>query len=275
MKRIGLLVLAGITVFSVALADGNGSSKGIKRGGSAKATSNAAETGLVGVKLYDTGLQVVKLYGSPDDIQDVASGGGGPIGPSGAGAGGAGGGPRPGGGGPRPNSGGGPGGGPGAGSADAWHVPDLDYTPINLQSGPPGVQGPGRGGPPTPGGGGQAPAGAGGGGGGSDNRVVYTRWVYKRGNSRYAFILNRYNQVIQIEAIGANDSRVHTNRGIRYGAQFADIVKKYGAPDGYEISGNTLVLRYLVNAKVAFRLNRLETNGKHVVTGVVVAAGKM
>jgi hypothetical protein len=81
--------------------------------------------------------------------------------------------------------------------------------------------------------------------------------------------------VTQIEAIGSADPKVRTNRGVRYGTQFADIIKKYGAPDGYEISGNTLVLRYLVNNKVAFRMNRLQTDGKHMVTGIVVAAGKM
>lgn len=283
MKRIGLIALAGAVVASIALADDTGSTKGWRGSGAKKgsaATSNAAESGLIGVKLYDTGLRVIQLYGSPDEIQDVASGGGTAIGPAGgAGAAGARGGAAGGG-----NRRGGGGGGGESSRGAEWNIPDLDYYPINFQGEPPprigGAQNGSSGGGsiPAAGGGGGQPAGGGGGaaaGGTADGRIVYTRWVYRKGNSRYAFILNRYNQVIQIEAIGSNDPRVSTNRGIRYGAQFADIMKKYGAPDGYEINGNTLVLRYLVNSKVAFRMNRLKTDGKHVVTGVVVAAGKM
>lgn len=280
MKRIGLIALAGAVVASIALADDTGTTKGwrgtAKKGVSA-AKTNAAESGLIGVKLYDTGLRVIQLYGSPDEIQDVVSGAGTSIGPAqNAGGGGQG---RGGGGGNRR------GGGSEAASAE-WNIPNLDWKPINFMQEPPprvGQSGSGGGATIPAGGGGQgappgAPGGAGGGQAGTgqaENRIVYTRWVYRKGNSRYAFILNRYNQVIQIEAIGMNDPRVSTNRGVRYGAQFADILKKYGAPDGYEINGNTLVLRYLVNSKVAFRMNRLKTDGKHVVTGVVVAAGKM
>lgn len=71
-----------------------------------------------------------------------------------------------------------------------------------------------------------------------------------------------------------NDSRVNTNRGIKFGSRFSDLIKRYGAPDGYEIAGDNLVVRYLVRQKVAFRLNRLKANMPHVVTGVVVSAGK-
>lgn len=273
MKRIGFLALAGLAIMSLAFADGTGSNKGLKRSSKGKTVAtaaNTAETGLIGVKLYDTGIDIVNKFGSPDEIQDVATGAGGAIGPAGAGGGAAGG--RGGGGGNR--------GGGGASAAADWMTPELDWNPINVQ-GPPSIGGTGGSGVTTPqGGGGGAQGGGGGraGGGGAagaDARVVYTRWVYRRGNSRYAFVLNRYNQVIQIEAIGSNDPKVATSRGVRYGTQFAEIIKKYGAPDGYEINGNTLVLRYLVKNKVAFRMNRLQTDGKHVVTGVVVAAGKM
>lgn len=275
------MALAGAALVSIAVADGTGSNKGL-RGRSriiVGVRTNAAESGLIGVRLYDTGLRVIQLYGSPDEVQDVLSGAGQSVGPAvnPGGRGGGGGG-----------NGRGGGGGGGVANQAEWNIPGLDYHPINFaQEPPPRIGGAGGAGGTAPqqggsgggGGGGQAPQ-AGGGGGGTaggptENRVVYTRWVYRRGNSRYAFILNRYNQVIQIEAIGMNDPRVVTNRGIRYGAQFADIMNRYGAPDGYEIGGNSLVMRYLVNNKVAFRLNRLKTDGKHVVTGIVVAAGKM
>lgn len=276
MKRIGYLTLACAAVVSLALADDTGSNRGLRtgRGGTVRVAVNTAETGLVGIKLYDTGLTLVQRFGSPDEILNVTATGGGAIGPAGGGAatGGRGG----------PQGGGGSGGG--AAQDIQWNVPGLDWQPINVQGGRAAGQdgrsdAPG-GGPPQIGGAGGGGAGGGGGaaGGaaaGAGDRVVYTRWVYHRGNSRYAFILNRYNQVIQIEAIGSNDPRVYTSRGIRYGSQFADIIKRYGAPDGYEISGNTLVVRYLVRNKVAFRMNRLRDDAKHVVTGIVVAAGKI
>ena len=38
---------------------------------------SSAETGLIGIKLYDAGLKVIKIYGTPDEIQAVGFGGGG------------------------------------------------------------------------------------------------------------------------------------------------------------------------------------------------------
>lgn len=280
MKRTGLLILSGLATIAIVMADGTGSNAGLRRTQSAAAVKGGAETGLLGVKLYDTAIDVIRRFGNPDEVQDVSGGTGGAVGPAGGGgaAGGAAGNAR---------GGGGRGGGNSGSSAQAEiNIPPVlpDWGTIEIFQGAPTAAG--AGGAPTAAGAGQggAPAAAGAGGGpggtgggaaaGQNTRVVYTRWVYKRGNSRYAFIMNRYGQVIQIEAIGANDSRVVTNKGIRYGAKFADIIKKYGVPDAYEINGNSLVLRYLVKNKVAFRLNRLKDDAPHVVTGVVVAAGK-
>lgn len=92
--------------------------------------------------------------------------------------------------------------------------------------------------------------------------------------SRYAFILDKFNRVIQIEAIGIKDPRVSTRRGIRFGSSFSSLIRSYNAPDGYEIAGNNLVVRYLVFDRVAFRLQKLDPRKPHVVTGIVVAAGK-
>ena len=113
-----------------------------------------------------------------------------------------------------------------------------------------------------------------GGGGGGGNRIMYTRWIYRSGSSRYAFVLDKFLRIVQIEAVGLNDGQVGTQRGIRFGSEFADIITAYNVPDAYEISGDTIVLRYLVRDHVAFRLSRLKAKEPHRVTGIVVAAGK-
>jgi hypothetical protein len=136
--------------------------------------------------------------------------------------------------------------------------------------------------------GGSAPQGAAGpggkgGGSGDDNKVVFTRWVYNRAGCKYGFVFDKFNRVIQIEAIGTSNPRVHTSHGIGFGSSFAQVIKRYSkrpdgsenAPDGYEISGDTIVVRYLVTNKVAFRLSRLGKDKPQVVTGIAVAAGKL
>jgi len=104
--------------------------------------------------------------------------------------------------------------------------------------------------------------------------VTVTRWVYNRGMARYAFILDKFNRVVQIEAVGMNDGKVRTAKGIKFGSSFGSIIKTYKAPDGYEISGSNIVMRYLVMDRVAFRLQKVDPKKPHVVTGIVVAAGK-
>jgi len=80
---------------------------------------------------------------------------------------------------------------------------------------------------------------------------------------------------VQIEAIGIDNPKVHTRRGIGFGNNFASLIKTYGPPDGYDIAGDTsLTVRYLVRSKVAFRLSRLAAKKPVVVTGIVIAAAK-
>lgn len=247
----------------------------------AVAQTKKAETGLVGIKLYDTGLRLVSIYGSPDDIQAVSFGGG-AVGPGGGGAGGAAG------------RGAGPGGvptGAGGGKAGPMGMEGFDFSFGNalLRQGsqgsgdlmmdpnfgkPPGGGGAAGGGGSTGPGGSGGGAGLGGGGTGTTEKVVFTRWVYKRNGSQYGFILDKFNRVVQIEAIGLSNAKVRTSTGLGFGSSFASIIKTYGAPDGYELMGENLVVRYLVRNKVAFRLSRLGPDKPHVVTGVVVAAGK-
>lgn len=253
-------------------------------------TVKGGENGMVGIKLYDTGARLISVYGNPTEIQPVSFGGGG-IGP----AGGAGGGGPMG----APGRGGGGGGGGGA------LAPELSNNPFGFGddmlmfqrggSGAPAkgglgdagggapMQGPGAGalGPPPgvlpPGAApGRGPMAGGGMGGGNTNagRITYTRWVYKRGTSKYGFILDKFNRVVQIEAVGLSDGKVRTSKGIHFGSTFGDIIKKYQTPDGYEINGDNIVVRYLVRNKVAFRLSRLGPNKPHTVTGIVVAGGK-
>jgi hypothetical protein len=248
----------------------------------------AAETGLIGVKLFQSGTSLVARFGNPNSIQAVSIGSGG-LGPAGGGGGaGAPGFGRPGGfGGQTSAPGGGGGGGrPGIEGPDMSIPDDFGFADSFLQANKPGGQGgtmsapmqggPGMGPGSTPmGGGGGGPRGAAARGGGeSEAGVIFTRWVYERGGSRYGFIMDRNMRVVQIEGIGMADPRVRTSRGITFGSQFKEIIRRYGAPDGYEIAGDNIVMRYLVRQKVAFRLSRLGANKPHQVTGIVVAAGK-
>lgn len=299
--RIPVLLIAALAAIS--FADGGGSSAGLKRasGATTAVKSTAAETGLVGVKLYDPGVKIIQLFGEPDEIQTIGGSG------SGVAAGGRGGAP-----GGVPTRGGASGASPGnAGSPEMGLNPNatanmsrelsfgdafLNGT-LNFQDDdrddrrggftPPqgGPQGGGRGGiapgegggPPASAGGNAMRGGAGGGsavGGGADGRILYTRWVYRMGPSRYGFIFDKSNRLVQVEAIGSSDRKVYTNRGIRFGSTFGDLIKRYGAPDAYEINGSNLVVRYLVRNKVAFRLNQLDPKKPYTVTGIVVAAGK-
>lgn len=273
---------------------------------SAQGTKTKAETGLVGVKLYDSGLRLVNLFGNPNEIQVVTIGGGGGAG-IGAGRGAGAGMNRAGFGGPpaglsvpggipgvpgAPTGGGkkGPMGaaadmGPGLGFGDAILQQsgltqgdslrqDAEGFSIPGQSGPPGgipgFGGMGRAGGGMPGMGAGAPVG-----GGASESAEFTRWVYNRSGSRYGFIVNKQNQIVQIEAVGLKDGKVTTRRNVRFGETFANVLKKHGDPDGYEISSDTIVVRYLKNDKVAFRFNKLKKDGPFQVTGMVVSAGKV
>lgn len=248
-----------------------------------------AETTLVGIKLYDTALRLLDVYGNPDEIQAVG-GGAQAIGPAtggGAPAGGGGGGGRGAGGG-----GGRFGGGRGGGGADfttpfgfgdqtlLLQGPSSGGSGGGSQGGPSGTFGPRTGSPqrsPAPGIGStpagvpapQAP--------GQTVQVAaanYTRWIYKRGGGKYGFILDKASRVVQIEAIGLENNKVRTRRGIGFGATFAKIIRTYGLPDSYDVGGTAITMRYLNRDKVVFRLNRLGVDKPHVVTGILVAAGK-
>jgi len=227
-----------------------------------------AETGLGGIRLFDSGTRVVSIYGSPDEIQAVTSGGmsagpgGGPAAGGGKGGMGTGGmqmAPVP----PPPGGATGP-----LGPADFGFGNDvLDRQMLQAPTPPPRD---------SIGGGGTGGGGGGGGmmGGGEGSRVVYTRWVYNRNASKFGFVMDKYNRVVQCEAIGIQAGKARTRRGITFGSNWASMIKKYGAPDGYEIAGDNIVARYLSKAKCAFRFSRLGENKPHVVTGIVVAAGK-
>lgn len=262
-----MTIAAGVaTVFALATAQST-----------PQAHRGTAETTLLGISLYDTGTKVVTRYGNPDEIQPLTLG-----------SGAAGGSPASGGGRGGPSSTA-PAGGGGAGGAaqSAMMIGDpFDsgrFNQLGIAPGDePAARGGGGGGGGTlgkgPGGGGPSAAGASGGPAGatqgSGAMVQYTRWVYNRNNSRYAFVLDKFNRVVQIEAVGLYDGRVRTKRGAAFGSTFQSIIKKYNAPDGYEISGDTIVMRYLTRDRVAFKLQRVKAGKPQVVTGIVVAAGK-
>jgi hypothetical protein len=125
----------------------------------------------------------------------------------------------------------------------------------------PGAPGGGRGGAPNI-------------AGGQADRVTFTRWVYLRKGTQFAFVIDRMGRVLQVEAIGMKNQNVRTRRGVSFGNTFATIIQRYGTPDGYEIAGETITMKYLTRQKVSFRLSRLAPQRPHVVTGILVAAGK-
>lgn len=284
IRIIGMGFALGAIVFASAAAPRKAAPK-----------KSGAENGLIGIKLYDTGTKVVSVYGTPDQIEAVnvatmsQSGGGGGSSPFGGGGGGFG----------PPGMGGGRGGRGGAGMPGTERddiSPDLPVPafqggmgtsfgpPQGAPTGAPGTQ-PGMGGPSGMGGPGGMPGGFGGrngmgggsaprGGGGASENAVYTRWIYNRNASKYGFVIDKYGHVVQIEATGIQNAKVKTSRGVGFGATFAQLIKTYNAPDGYEISGDNVLVKYLSKYKVAFRLSRLGETKPQVVTGVVVAAAK-
>jgi hypothetical protein len=291
----GFTLIAAIaltSVFVASIADAGTIQK--KKRSSSKSSRggySGPETGLLGVKLYDSGLRVISLYGNPDSITTV--GGGTTTGAGGQGS--------------PPGGFGGPGAaGAGGGAGGAARGADLnlpgglvpgggfgDSTPDMQKGGPPSAAGAGssapapgqgRGGPPSgsgaPGAGGPggAPGGGGAGGaGGATEAAVFTRWSYARNGCKLAFVIDKFDRVIQIEAIGLQNQRISTRRGIGFGSSFGSVMKAYapGAdPDGYDISGNNFTIRFLTRNRVAFRLTQLSAKKAHVVTGIVVAAGK-
>lgn len=246
MKRIKILaLLAGSgLILSVPLAQ----------------TKVKAETGLLGIKLYDTGVTVAKKFGSPTDIfaihlnlQSATSGGGGGGGFAGA----------PGG------SGGGGGGRPV--TPGVWEIPPMSMGQMGVV--------PANAGPPDAGGGGglkSSDAGGGGAGGGSKaTQVQFVRWVYRLSPSNSVnFVLNKFNKVVQIEVIGISNPRAKTSKGIRLGSTLSQVIKAYGNPDGYDVGQDYFMVRFLQRQKVAFRFTRESANKPYRVTAIVVSAGK-
>jgi hypothetical protein len=225
---------------------------------------SSGETGLVGIKLYDTGMRLLQVYGDPDEILPLGavSATGGPGG-------------RPAGGG-KLGTGGGGGGGVGGGAGGVSLNTPFDFGDQMFQEqGLPDLQanGGGDGGNNPPQHGPQV-GGAGGGAGGVAQAQSYLRWIYNRDGCRYSFILDKNLRIVQIEVIGLENRKVRTKKGIGFGNTFKDVMEAYSAPEGYQITGDTIVMRYLTRDKVAFRLNRLGPKKPHVVTAIVVAAGK-
>lgn len=257
--------------------------------GSNSATSGA-ENGLAGIKIYDSGLRVLALYGNPDSISAISVGGtsdagGGQGGPPG-GVGGRGGGRQ---------GGNGNGGGAAAPSLDSMTPLPSDVlgtgslwqpTGLNFQGREPqmsGTSAPGAPGGPPPSGG--APPGMGGpgapGGGGANTAnesTTFTRWNYTKNGTKLGFVIDKFNRVLQIEALALENKGIQTRRGVGFGSTFSTVMKRYAPggndPDGYDLAGNHFTVRFLTRTRVAFRLTQLAAKTPHVVTGIVVSAGK-
>jgi hypothetical protein len=219
------------------------------------------EGGLLGIKLYDPAVEVVKRFGSPTDVEAVAIGR-----ETGAGGGAPSGGPS------QPGFAPPPGGGGGAGAAGAaFTVPPLSANLQIPQTGSgrerPAVAGAG----PSPGGGG---GGAGGGTTGT-TQAEYVRWIYRRGPaSSFNFVFNKHNKVVQIEAIGISNPQARTSQGITLGASLAEVIRKYREPDGYDVGTDYFMVRFLQRYKVAFRFTREHARAPYRVTSIIVSAGR-
>lgn len=254
---------------------------------------SGAETGLAGINLYDSGLKVLKLYGNPESIGAITVG-------STTEAGGGEGGPPGGFGGPGGRGGGGDSGGgrsapPGApamgsifpgdltGDGNLW-VPVVDRQRPSSVAPPAGAgdgEGGGRGasGPPSRGGGAPPAGGAPGGAGANtaSESTTFTRWQYTKNGTKLSFVIDKFNRVLQIEAIGLVNKNISTKRGVGFGNTFQTVMNKYAPsnePDGYDLAGNNFTIRFLTRSRVAFRLTQLGGKTPHVVTGIVVSAGK-
>ncbi|MFN8138270.1 MAG: hypothetical protein U0R49_00565 [Fimbriimonadales bacterium] len=239
------LVIAGATVMGVVTAQ-----------------APRAEVGLLGVKLYDTGVNVVKRFGSPSEVvavnfsQTNMGGGGG---------GGATGGPSRG-----PGVAGAPATGGRAGAE--FVVPPLGMG----QARRPVISGGEGGGTINPNQGGGNRAGGGGASGmqGTED-IQYVRWIYTRGSgSSVNFVLNKFNKVVQIEAIGIADSRVRTLKGVTLGCTLADVVKRYADPEGYDVGGDYFMMKFLGKYKCAFRFTRESAKTPYKITSIIVSAGR-
>ncbi len=221
----------------------------------------AVESRLAGVRLYDSGVDVVRKLGSPNEVLAISI----QFGEAGGGQGGG-------------NASGGSRGGafagpPGGGSSN-FVVPPLS---LNQTLGPPKGGG-GQGGPqPMPMGGpsgGPRPTG-GGGGSTATTETQFVRWVYRRGaGGSVNVVLNNHNKVVQIEAIGVSNGNVRTSKGATLGSSMATVMKLYQTPDSYEVGGNYFMVRFLQKHRVAFRLTREHDKAPYRVTGIVVSAGK-
>ncbi len=137
---------------------------------------------------------------------------------------------------------------------------------------------PPSGGPP-PGVGGPGGSGAPGGGANTANEsTTFTRWNYTKNGTKLGFVIDKFNRVLQIEAIALENKGIQTRRGVGFGSTFSTVMKRYAPggndPDGYDLAGNHFTVRFLTRTRVAFRLTQLAAKTPHVVTGIVVSAGK-
>lgn len=219
----------------------------------------AAESGLMGIKLYDTGVDVAKKFGSPTDIEAItfenqqAGGGGGASGGGGGGFSG--------------------GGGAGGQTAEARLPGQFVVPPLGMnQMG--GIVPPGMG-PDNRSSGSGGGGGTGGGGTAGSTTTQYVRWIYRRGaGSSINFVLNKFNKVVQIEIIGISNSAARTSKGVTLGSSMATVMQRYGDPDGYDIGSDYFMIRFLRRHNVAFRFAREKANTPYRCTGIVVSAGQ-
>ena len=228
----------------------------------AAASALAQETRLAGIRLYDSGVDVVNKLGSPNDVMAINV----TFANAGQGGGSAGGGGRQGTGFASP---------PGGGTSN-FAAPPVSFGQVGPAKGGGGGSGAEPAAATFGGGGGPRPMGGPGGGGSTAaTETTFVRWVYRRGSGGSVnVVLNNHNKVVQIEAIGVSNANVRTSKGVTLGSSMATVMKLYQTPDSYEVGGNYFMVRFLNKHRVAFRLTRENAQQPYRVTGIVVSAGK-
>lgn len=97
-------------------------------------------------------------------------------------------------------------------------------------------------------------------------------WKYKfPKNKTLEFIINPDGRIMQIAAFGTDWPTLKTSKGIALGVStYKDLLGKYGFPEGQDVSGNNLVMRYVNKHRVIFTLLGMPGKMPYTVVGVTI-----
>jgi len=247
----------------------------------APSRAEAAEHGLLGIRLFNKYSDVLKKYGQPNRIEIGAATGGVSGGGAAAGPGGGGGmmgGPAMMGGGSSSSSmmammGGGGSGkmagmmGGGGGMPSIPGIPGMGSGSSSMMQRMMG----GGGAPDLGGGPGEGMSLSGGPGAGtqsssSDGEIT---WVYNHGPVTDFFLFNKDGRVIQIQSFGYKGSAI-TAAGVHLGDQVSKLYQKYGWTSNLTQSGTNMTVDYTKEHQAAFQLADTKDGHGYRVVGITV-----